>query len=181
MSNDEWRTPLWLFQWLSSRFNFKLDVAATKENSLCEKFCTPEMDALTLPWFVGPYEWIWINPPYSDVTTWVLKAAHEMKVHQHQCLMLLPVRSDQKWWHFAMRYATAIEFYEGRIEFLDPTGKDRSAPREASCNVIFGPMSTPIIRSINVQEIKKQWEVKAARLDTLTELQADAQKNDMGY
>ena len=46
-------TPQYLFDRLSSVFNFTLDVCALPENAKCESFYTPDDDGLSNPWWGG--------------------------------------------------------------------------------------------------------------------------------
>ena len=43
-------TPGYLFDRLSSVFNFTVDVCALPENAKCERFYTPDDDGLSMPW-----------------------------------------------------------------------------------------------------------------------------------
>ena len=76
------QTPLWLFRALDLEFNFALDAAALPETALCEKYLTPDIDALSVDWgdFISPSvrsPWAWLNPPYSDIGPWVEKAIEQ--------------------------------------------------------------------------------------------------------
>ena len=46
-------TPKYLFDKISSIFNFSLDACALPENAKCESYYTPEDDGLTKPWRGG--------------------------------------------------------------------------------------------------------------------------------
>ena len=56
-----WETPKDLFMSLHNIFHFDLDVAASKENALCEKYYTEEANALVQEW----RGMCWCNPPYG--------------------------------------------------------------------------------------------------------------------
>jgi len=55
-----------------------IDLAATKENTKCEEFVTPEEDTFTISWFhrlkgrIG-----WLNPEFDHVEPWLLKCRAE--------------------------------------------------------------------------------------------------------
>ena len=71
-TRDMTQTPLWLFRALDLEFNFSLDAAALPETALCQKYLTPDIDALNVDWgdFISPSvraPWAWLNPPYSDI------------------------------------------------------------------------------------------------------------------
>ena len=46
-------TPKYLFDRISSIFNFSLDACALPENAKCESYYTPEDDGLSKPWWGG--------------------------------------------------------------------------------------------------------------------------------
>ena len=55
-TRDMTQTPLYLFRALDLEFNFALDAAALPETALCEKYLTPDIDALSVDWgdFISP-------------------------------------------------------------------------------------------------------------------------------
>jgi phage N-6-adenine-methyltransferase len=70
-TSTEWATPQWLFNQLSSEFNFATDVCATPDKAKCAHFFTPEQDGLQQNW-VGN---CWMNPPYGrEIAKWIGKA-----------------------------------------------------------------------------------------------------------
>lgn len=73
--NDLWETPQDLFDRLNGEFLFDRDAACLPETAKCDKFWTPEDDALTKKWH--PNETIWLNPPYSrgNIDKFMEKAA----------------------------------------------------------------------------------------------------------
>lgn len=108
----EWSTPQDLFDKLNSEFNFELDVCASKENHKCERYFTKEDDAFLNKWSGR----IWCNPPYGrDIGRWVEACAN----HNNISVMLLPVRTDTKWFHkFIYNNPNAkIRFIKGRLKF----------------------------------------------------------------
>ena len=66
-STSDHRTPKSLFQNLG---NFQLDVAASKENSLCDRYYTKENNGLNNFWNAKR---VWCNPPYNDILKWISK------------------------------------------------------------------------------------------------------------
>ncbi len=81
-TRDMTQTPRYLFRALDLEFNFVLDAAALPETALCEKYLTPDIDALSVDWgdFISPSvrsPWAWLNPPYSDIGPWVEKAIEQ--------------------------------------------------------------------------------------------------------
>lgn len=129
---DLWETPKEFFDKLNEEFNFTLDVCALPENAKCKHYYTPEQDGLSQPW-VGT---IWCNPPYGrNVEPWVARANATSAIG-NTVVMLLPARTDTKWFHKLIYHCerAEIRFLEGRLRF---SGKDR-APFP-SMVVVFHP------------------------------------------
>ena len=132
--SDEWATPQWLFDELTKTYGFTLDPASTDENAKCSKHFTLEDDGLSKDW---QGERVFINPPYSKCFDWVKKAHEEGQKYNTKVAMLLPARTDTKWFHqFCMdkKVVSEICFIKGRLKFGEQTN---SAPFP-SMIVIFG-------------------------------------------
>lgn len=110
-------TPKYLFDKISSIFNFSLDVCALPENAKCENYYTPKDDGLSKPWMGG----VWCNPPYGrEISSWVKKAYEEsQKEYNSFVLMLLPARTDTKWWWDWVQGKATLFFIKGRVKFGD--------------------------------------------------------------
>ena len=110
-------TPKYLFDRISSIFNFSLDVCALPENAKCESYYTPKDDGLSKPWRGG----VWCNPPYGrEISSWVRKAYEEsQKEYNSFVLMLLPARTDTKWWWEYVQGKATLFFIKGRVKFGD--------------------------------------------------------------
>ena len=115
---DLWETPQELFDKYDAIYHFETDVCALTENAKCERFFTPKMDGLKQEW-TGV---CWCNPPYGrQIGKWVEKAVKSFAT----VVMLLPARTDTKWFHdWCLPYGK-IEFLRGRLKF---GGCDNSAP-----------------------------------------------------
>ena len=130
---DLWETPQDLFDKLNNEFQFTLDVCATPENAKCDKFYTEERDGLEHPW-KGT---VWCNPPYGrGIGQWVRRALFA-SVSGATVVMLLPARTDTKWFHdyIYKRNNVEIRFIRGRLKF---GGSKNSAPFP-SMVVVFMP------------------------------------------
>ena len=110
-------TPKYLFDKISSIFNFSLDACALPENAKCESYYTPKDDGLSKPWMGG----VWCNPPYGrEISSWVKKAYEEpQKEYNNFVLMLLPARTDTKWWWDWVQGKATLFFVKGRVKFGD--------------------------------------------------------------
>lgn len=117
---DLWETPQWLFDELDREFDFEIDVCAIPENAKCEKYFTPQMDALKQEW----QGVCWMNPPYGrEIGKWIEKA-YKSAQNGATVVCLLPARTDTKWFHnYCMK--GQIRFLKGRLKF---GGSKNSAP-----------------------------------------------------
>lgn len=110
---DLWATPQVFFDELNREFAFNLDACATPENAKCSKYFTPEIDGLSQDW--GGYT-VWCNPPYGrEIGKWVKKAAESNAL----VVMLLPARTDTKWFHDYIYNKAQVRFVKGRLKFGD--------------------------------------------------------------
>lgn len=127
---DMWETPQDFFDALDAEFHFTLDACAVKENAKCEAYYTPEQDGLDQPW-TGR---VWCNPPYGrNVGQWV-KKAHDTASGGGFVVMLLPARTDTRWFHDYIYGKTEVRFIKGRLKF----GSCQNAAPFPSMVVIFG-------------------------------------------
>lgn len=115
---DLWATPQSFFNQLNTEFKFNLDPCATPENAKCKKFFTKEVDGLRQSW--GGYN-VFCNPPYGrELPQWVQKAYEESKKPNTTVVMLIPARTDTKYFHeYIYRKAKEIRFLKGRLKFGD--------------------------------------------------------------
>lgn len=102
-NSEEWSTPSDLFNTLHCFYGFTLDPCATKKNAKCKKFFSKKQDGLKQSW---KGETVFCNPPYGkEIGKWVEKAHDEwtkgklLKGKKTVIVMLIPVRTDTKYWH----------------------------------------------------------------------------------
>ena len=124
--SELWETPRDLFEDLNAIYHFETDVCALPENTKCEQFYTPDMDGLKQEWCGR----CWCNPPYGrQIGKWVEKAAESKAL----VVMLLPARTDTKWFHdYCLPYGR-IKFIKGRLRF----GGSKSPAPFPSMIVVF--------------------------------------------
>lgn len=139
---DLWRTPPALFACLNTEFCFQLDAAAAAHNALCRKFITAEQNTLKTPWadYLSIPGYVWLNPPYSDITPFVKKAAAE-SANQIGTVMLVPADTSVGWFKEAIQTASEVRFITaGRLAFINPvTGKPVSGNNKGSMLIIWHP------------------------------------------
>lgn len=120
---EKWATPQDFFDKLNDEFHFTLDAAASPDNAKCANYFTEEQDGLVQSW--GGHT-VWCNPPYCRKTgLWVKKAYEEHQRTGCTVVMLLPSRTDVRWFHDYILGKAEIRFIKGRLKF---GGNKNSAP-----------------------------------------------------
>ena len=128
---DDWETPQKLLDELNKEFNFTVDVASSDNNYKVNKHYTIKENGLT---HNSNHERVWCTLPYGrTIEKWVEKAWNSSAL----VVMLLPVRTDTKWFHkyIYKKDIVEIRFIKGRLKFGD---SKNSAPFP-SMIVIFYP------------------------------------------
>lgn len=111
----EWATPQDLFDRLDAEFHFNLDPCATPENAKCRYYFTKKEDGLQQSWRGFR---VFCNPPYGrEIVKWVRKAYFMNRLFGTLVVMLLPARTDTKWFHDYVYGNAEIRFLKGRVRF----------------------------------------------------------------
>ena len=131
--SENWSTPQDVFDKLDRVFHFTLDPCASPENTKCKKYYTKETDGLTQSW---ANEIVFCNPQYGRTSTgeWAKKCHEEAKTPGTIIVLLIPARTDTKWFHDYCYGQTTIFFIRGRLKF----GESLNAAPFPSMLVIFG-------------------------------------------
>lgn len=128
----EWSTPQWFFDELNEEFGFTLDPCATELNHKCENYYTKNENGLEQDWAGNV---VFCNPPYGrEIGEWVRKCHEEAKKPDTMCVMLIPARTDIKYFHEYIYNQAEVRFIRGRLKFGDGNGR---APFP-SMIVVFG-------------------------------------------
>lgn len=111
----DWETPQQLFDELNKHFHFTLDPCSTHENAKCLKHYTENENGLIQSW---RNEIVFCNPPYGrEITNWIKKAYDESKNGKTTVVLLVPSRTDTKWFHDYIYNQQQIYFLKGRLKF----------------------------------------------------------------
>lgn len=111
---DEWATPRDLFESLDRKYHFNLDPCANAENHVCERYFTKEENGLLQDWSGAR---VFCNPPYGKpLRDWVKKASEE-RDKAEIIVMLLPARTDTRWFHEYLYGKAQITFIKGRLRY----------------------------------------------------------------
>ena len=131
----DWETPKELFDELDKEFHFTLDPCSSDLNAKCKKHFTIENDGLKQTW---KNEVVFCNPPYGrEISKWVKKSYDEWKNNNATVVMLIPARTDTKYFHSYIYHNAELRFLKGRVKFEingDNFGKGATFP---SMVVIF--------------------------------------------
>lgn len=131
--SDQWETPIDLFNELNREFHFTLDPCADHDNHKCDLYFTKEMDGLKQNW---KGHTVFCNPPYGKyIGEWVKKCYEEAKDKNTVCVMLIPSRTDTKYFHEYIynKKNVEIRFIKGRLKF----GNSKNSAPFPSMIVIF--------------------------------------------
>ena len=77
-----------------------------------------------------------VNPPYSEIKEWVAYG-YEQAQKGKTVVMLIPSRTDTRWWHDFVMKAKEIRFIKGRLKF---GGQKNSAPFPSAIVVFDGQL-----------------------------------------
>ena len=125
-------------------FSSKTDPCASPVNAKCANFFTEAEDGLAKSWegFNS-----FINPPYGrGIEKWIKKAYEESRKEETSVTMLIPARTDTKYWHQYIMKADEVYFVKGRLKFGD---SKNSAPFPSAVVVFDGTNRQQIFGTIN--------------------------------
>lgn len=104
---------------------FGWDLAASKENAKAARFFTEADDSLKQAWHALYYnaampEWLWLNPPFSNIEPWAAKACDEARMGAFVA-MLVPASVGANWWRDYVDGWAFVHFLNGRLTFEGET------------------------------------------------------------
>jgi len=133
---DNWATPQDFFDDLNLEFGFTLDPCADDHNHKCPKYYTRQQNGLVQDW---GGERVFCNPPYGkEIGNWVEKSLEESKKPGTLVVMLIPARTDTKYFHEYIYGKAEIRFVRGRLKF----GGQKNAAPFPSMVVVFRAEAT---------------------------------------
>ena len=143
--SGEWATPQDFFDKLNWRFGpFDLAPCADCTNTKCANFYTAAEDGLTKDW--GGFT-AFVNPPYGrGIDKWIEKGYRESLKENTKVVMLIPARTDTKYWHKYVMQASELYFVKGRLKFGD---SPNCAPFPSAVVVFDGKNKQQIFGAMN--------------------------------
>jgi site-specific DNA-methyltransferase (adenine-specific) len=139
------RTPPDIWEALTKEFKFDVDVCASHENHLCEKYYTKEEDGLKQDW---SNQIVYCHPLFDKfIDKWVEKA------YNSECLtvMLIPASTHTRYFHRYIYHNPKCE-----VRFLEkPTrgfrfGADDGTPDDPKSIGYIKPLMVVIFRNMGV-------------------------------
>jgi len=138
------QTPEWFVRSLSgfTGIRFKLDACANESTSKCARYYSISErceDGLALPWIDGT----WCNPPFSNITPWIRKAASEADLGVRSAI-IFPDNTETEYSRVAFELADSIIRMPFRLKFLRPDGSEfldrkgkKQGPQFPCCVALF--------------------------------------------
>lgn len=99
---DDWKTPLYIYNQVIEKHYF----------DPCPFHA--DFDGLNIEWGSNNF----VNPPYSQMKQWIVKAIEEHR-KQKNVIMLLPARTDTQWFNMLAQYGCICSFIIGRLKYND--------------------------------------------------------------
>lgn len=170
---DTWETPQWIIDGITDHVDIDLDPCAGPDTDVAETNWSIQRgeDGLEQSWrrLDGQFETVFVNPPFSDKSEWIDKAAREYGIgNVRRGFIVTPDSTDVKsWFHgtgekFGITdFASHVWFAEGRVSYIDPqTGETAGSPSFGTAISMFGPMPDDLLRWFD----EHGWVVKEARI-----------------
>jgi phage N-6-adenine-methyltransferase len=126
---------------------FHLDCAAEKHTAKAALFYTPADDGLASPW----WDATWCNPPYAGQDRWLARGVYMASLGIRSAHLVLASTSSKYWRRLTFEAGT-VDFFEGRIAFLDDTGTPVKGASFSSALVLMGPGFPPMTARVRDAE-----------------------------
>lgn len=108
---DLWTTPPHIIAGLTAEFGPMFDP--------CPVDYDGSFDGLEIEWDSVNF----VNPPYSQMTDWIRKSHEEWKKGK-TVILLIPPRTDTRYFHDYINGNAEVRFIKGRLKFGNPSDPD---------------------------------------------------------
>ena len=137
--SDLWKTPKNIYNYFANRNYF----------DPCP--CNPQFNGLEIEW----KEKNFVNPPYSKIKQWIKKAIYE-KNKGKISVLLIPARTDTKWFRELVINNSNFIFIQGRLHFDDKG----PAPFPSMLVGISNMLDYPKFEYLTKEQFKKWFDCK---------------------
>lgn len=144
-SENDYKTPPEIYKKALEYFGlseFSLDVCCS-DNYIpaIMHYSLPKYNGLIMPWV----NFSWCNPPYNECKKWIEKAYKENKERDIVIVMLLPARTETKYWHdFILNNPNCqIQFLKKGYKFLNKDNQEMGIFKNPLALVYFMPVALP--------------------------------------
>ena len=139
-TKQDWATPPHIVEAVAvDSFNgrpFDLDVAAYASNAKAPAYYDLAGNGMTSLW-AAPQ--VWCNPPYENQGEWLARAVWHAREYGISVALLVLASTSALYWRPCVWDVATVDFYEGRIAFLDGDGVEQPGFDRASALVLVGP------------------------------------------
>ena len=124
--DNDYKTPPEIYEMALKHLNryiFRLDTCCSDNHIPAESYYRfPDFNGLDFPWT----DFSWCNPPYNECKKWIEKAYKENKENDRICVMLIPARTETKYWHeyILNNPRCQIQFLKKGYKFLNKDGEE---------------------------------------------------------
>jgi len=119
-----WETPPDFWSVLNNRFDFEIDLCASKHNKKCPRYISEAQNSLLAEtyWLHGGVTRGFCNPGFAKVQPWHEKAEQTVDtMSEGACIVIVGIPgASQDWFSFAYRYADEIVHLADRVQYLAP-------------------------------------------------------------
>ena len=143
LSKQDYQTPPDFMAAIKRRLciqDFMFDLAADAQNKQAIDYFDKEADALKQNWHGIGQGWLWLNPPFANISPWVEKCAIEAMLGA-KIAVLIPASVGADWWKKHVVNNSYQLFLNGRLKFV---GCEDYYPKD--CALL---LYTPYIQSGN--------------------------------
>lgn len=128
LSQQDYATPRDFIAAIRHRLgieDFSWDLAASGDNAVCGLYIDELRDGLTVDWAGLGNGWLWLNPPFSDISPWAAKCSLEAR-RGARIAFLVPASVGSVWYARYLDGKAMILFIRPRLSFdgKNPYPKD---------------------------------------------------------
>lgn len=133
------KVPDWLWQWVQCRYNLDVEATTTPETAMLPLLWNLKTETMLRSW--GGKR-VWCNPPQDSTSLdMYIRCGARAALYNPTSIsvFLVPVKTDQPWWHrYVIKYAE-IHWITGSLD----DDSECSLFPTPHCILVFGELATP--------------------------------------